>query len=53
MLLEHLCNLEMISGEMVLQKTKHWQYFRQQDFENHLSHLVCSACVEVMRIVQM
>ena len=53
MLLEHFCNLEMISGEMVLQKTKHWQYFCQQDLKNHPSALVCFACVEVTRTVQM
>ena len=33
----------MISGEMVLQKTKHWQYFCQQDLKNHPSDLVCFA----------
>ena len=53
MLLEHFCNMEMLSQEMDLQKTKHWQYFRQQDLENHPSHLACFACVKVMTTAQM
>ena len=31
----------MISEEMIPQKTKHWQYLRQQGLENHPSCLFC------------
>ena len=51
--LEHVCNLAMISWKMDLQKTKHWQYFHQQDLENHALHLACFACVKEMRTAQM